>query len=243
MPCKGCGSNTKLIKAHIIPESFFTGLRDGEKAPKVISNTPGVYPKKAPIGIYDKNILCRNCEDRFQLLDDYGYRVLIVQEQNHQSLVDVRSGRTIGYKINQIDHSTLKLFFISILWRASISEHIFYSKINLGELEVLAKESIWKMDAGNSHYFSFVLGKFDGDASSTGRTILDPHAEKWFGVNYYRFYLYGFILYIKADEQETPAEWSKFISGGNDLIVVSRGNIEGSKEYPILQKTVRTQKT
>jgi hypothetical protein len=156
MSCKGCGQKSKLIKAHIIPEAFFTGLRDGEKAPRILSNTPGVYPKKSPIGVYDQNILCRVCEDKFQQLDDYGYRVLIGSEDNHEILYQ-ESGEIKGYKFHGVDNNLLKLFFISILWRASISTHSFYSKVELGELEELAQQSIWNMDPLDSHSFSFVL--------------------------------------------------------------------------------------
>lgn len=77
MSCRGCGKETKLIKAHIIAESFFRGLRDGQKVPKIHSTTEGVHPKKAPIGVYDMGILCNDCEQKFQTLDDYGYHVLI----------------------------------------------------------------------------------------------------------------------------------------------------------------------
>jgi hypothetical protein len=237
MSCKGCGQKSKLIKAHIIPEAFFTGLRDGEKAPRILSNTPGVYPKKSPIGVYDQNILCRVCEDKFQQLDDYGYRVLIGSEDNHEILYQ-ESGEIKGYKFHGVDNNLLKLFFISILWRASISTHSFYSKVELGELEELAQQSIWNMDPLDSHSFSFVLGKFEGDAS--GRTMLDPHAEEWFGVKYFRFYLYGYILYIKSEQTETPENWAHFIPDNDSLIVVSRGKFEDSKEFLVIKEALVT---
>ena len=57
MICRGCNQDKKLVKAHIIPESFFRGLR-GEKEPaKILSNRKDFYPKKSPIGIYDTEIL------------------------------------------------------------------------------------------------------------------------------------------------------------------------------------------
>lgn len=196
MNCKGCGKDTKLIKAHIIPEAFFTGLRDGEKAPRILSNISGVYPKKAPIGIYDPNILCRDCEDKFQQLDDYGHQVLIKLEDKHEVLYH-EDGEIKGYIFHGIDNNQLKLFFISILWRASISTHNFYSKVHLGELESLAQQDIWNMNPLSKHDFSFVLGKFEGDAS--GRTILDPHPEEWFGVKYIRFIYMGISFTSKLN--------------------------------------------
>ncbi len=235
MSCRGCGEDKKLIKAHVIPESFFRGLRDGKRIPRIHSTTEGVHPKKAPIGVYDMGILCDDCEQIFQELDAYGWHILINKEGELESLE--HDGKVVGYKINDVDTGKLKLFFMSILWRASVSTHYFYSKVSLGRLEEEVKNLVWNNDLGGPHDFSYVLAKFEGDGA--GRTILDPHPERWSGVHYYRFYLYGYILYIKADSRQTAPEWEQFIPAGNSIIVVSRGHIENAKEYPILLTSVR----
>ena len=240
MICKGCGEDKRLIKAHVIPESFFRGLKDGDKAPRIHSTEDGVHPKKSPIGIYDKNILCFDCEQVFKQVDDYGFKVLIRDEDALEALE--HDGKTVGYRANNIDYKMLKSFFLSILWRASVSQHYFYSGVNLGALETKLKNLVWENDSGDIHDYSFVLAKFEGDGA--GRTIMDPHQERWFNVRYYRFYLYGYILYVKADSQKTPSKWEKFISQSNDdLIVVLRGAMEESKEYSILAGAVQESKT
>ncbi|MGF1694455.1 hypothetical protein L4C54_02130 [Vibrio lamellibrachiae] len=241
MKCKGCGESKKLIKAHVIPESFFVSMKSSSKPLRLITNTSGVYPKKSPIGVYDQNILCRQCEDKFQQIDDYGYRVLIGEEDKQTPQYD--EAQLVGYRINKVDVSKLKLFFISILWRASISEQQFYSKVKLGSLEDKAQKLIWDGKSGELDDFSFVLAKFDDVSDGVSRTLMDPHPESWFDVNYHRFYLYGYILYIKTDVKETPSEWKPFISHDDNLIVISRGRVEDSKEFPILVDTIRMQKT
>jgi hypothetical protein len=230
MVCKGCGEDKKLIRAHVIPESFFVGLRDGEKPTKIISSTPGVYPKKSFIGVYDKNILCQECEDQFQDLYDYGCKALIQDESNLEKIH--HNGNLVGYRINNINFEKLKLFFISILWRASITTNFFFKDVDLGALENQAKQIIWERHIPSIHDFSFVLSKFDDDGA--GRTILDPHRERWFNINYYRFYLYGYILYIKADSGKTPEKFKKFIPEDDSLIVISRGDMRNAKEYPLM---------
>jgi hypothetical protein len=238
MICRGCGIEKKLIKAHIIPESFFRGLRDGQKAPKILSTTEGIHPKKAPIGVYDMGILCNDCEQIFKTLDDYGCHILINKESELETLN--HDGQVVGYRIKDVDTSRLKLFFLSILWRASISTHHFYSKVALNSLEEKAKNLVWQSDSGGIHDFSFVLARFDGEG--VDRTILDPCQQIWFDVKYYMFYLYGYILYIKADLQKTPSEWANFIPVDNSIIVVSRGKIKNSKEYTILLSVAQENK-
>ena len=230
MKCRGCSQDKKLVKSHIIPESFFKGLRGEKETAKILANRKDFHPKKSPIGVYDPEILCKDCEAVFQKYDDYGHNLLIKNEASLEKLI--HHGRLVGYRADNIDYNLLKLFFISVLWRASISSHYFYKGVYLGKLEDYAKQLIWDNNPGGKHDFSFVLGKFDGDEAD--RTILNPHTERWFNIRYYRFYLYGYVLYIKSDSQKTPAEWEKFIPNNGSIIIVSRGFMESSKEYPLL---------
>ncbi len=236
MTCKGCYQSKKLVKSHIIPESFFRQLKSGVKPLRILSNIIGIFPKKSPIGIYDPKILCQECENIFKIYDDYGFKVLVQNEGDQEKLI--QDGKLIGYRINNIDTDKLKLFFLSVLWRASISTQPFYSKINVGDLEDTLKEMIWGGCAGGKHDFSFVLAKFDDQG--VGKSILDPHGEEWSGVSYYRFYMHGYVLYIKCDIQETSPEWSRFIPSDNSLILISRGNMENSKEYGVLKNVVQS---
>jgi hypothetical protein len=239
MKCKGCGESEKLIKAHIIPKSFFVSMKSSSKPLRIISNTLGAYPKKSPIGVYDKNILCGECEKKFQQIDDYGYRVLIGEE--YKQTPRYNKGKLIGYQINKIDVSKLKLFFIGILWRASISEEGHYSKVKIGSLEDKAQKLIWDENSGEIDDFSFLLAKFDDVSNGVSRIIMDPHPTSFFDVNYHQFYFYGYVLYIKTDSKETPIEWKTLISRDDNLCVVSRGRVEDSKEFPILIDAIRMQ--
>ncbi|MCU7845329.1 MAG: hypothetical protein KZQ93_15980 [Candidatus Thiodiazotropha sp. (ex Monitilora ramsayi)] len=236
MICKGCNQDKKLVKAHIIPESFFRDLRADEKTLKLISNVEGVHTKNAPIGVYDKEILCRDCEGKFQVLDDYAAKVLI----DNAAIEELKQhGSLVGYKIPDVDYELLKRFVISLLWRASISKQGFYGKVSLGALEGHAKKLIWDESPGEKDEFSFVLAKFD-DEGTISKAMLDPHQERWFGKRYYRFYIGGFVLYVKADSQATPEQWAEFIPNDNNLFVVSRGEIEKSKEFSVLLSGFRT---
>ena len=110
MNCKGCGEDKKLIKAHIIPEAFFMGLRFGnDEVPLIISGKSGEHPKRSPIGEYDKNILCHDCEGVFQKLDDYGARVLLEKKFKH--IPHNVKGVTQFFRVENIDYLFLKKFF------------------------------------------------------------------------------------------------------------------------------------
>ena len=114
MKCKFCGKNIKLIKAHIIPEGFFRLLRFGDKPPELHSNKEGVYPKKSPIGVYDKGILCSECDNAIGIWDNYAQDLLL--NSFSESCALFQGDVKLGYKIDKYDYEKLKLFFLSVLW-------------------------------------------------------------------------------------------------------------------------------
>jgi hypothetical protein len=199
MICQLCGQKKKLIKAHIIPEGFFRPLRSGRKAPELHTNSKGVYPQRVPIGIYDKEILCADCDGKFSLWENHAHKVLI---QNFtEDLAIYWNGQRICYNIIDFDYKLFKLFFLSLLWRASISNHIFYHRISVGPFEQKLKDMILANDPGPPQTFAVTLAKFS-DPNIT--VIMDPHLEKFSGINYCRFYLTGFVAYIKVDDRPVP---------------------------------------
>src|SRR5215208_880584 len=133
--CRLCGRNRKLIKAHIIPEAFFREARGNAKKPRLIFDDPNTYPKQSLIGVYDQEILCEQCESKFQHLDDYGVQVLLTQFQ--ELFLPVTYGDRVVYQATDINHNLLLRFFVATLWRASVSTQMFYKDVNLGHLESL----------------------------------------------------------------------------------------------------------
>jgi len=235
MICKGCNEEAKLIKAHIIPESFFTGFRNGNRSARIISDIKGKYPKKSHIGIYDENILCRKCEDRFQIVDDYGCRVLLGDKNNLEEIVYERE--VVGYKLSGVDYSLLKRFFISVLWRASLSTHEYYAHVNLGPYENIAKDLIWTKSSGSPEEFDFVLCKFT--EQGIGRAMLDPRPEQCEGINCYRVYMYGYVLQIKVDKRKSPKQFDPFKYKNDNTIMLMAREIKDSQEFNVLKNIAR----
>ncbi len=240
MACTGCGEDKKLIKAHIIPESFFIPLR-GEtgESPKLLSNIPGSYPKKIPIGVYDKTILCRTCEDVFAEYDNYAQELLLKNEDKHSSMY--KDNKIVGWQVAEVDHSLLKGFFMSVLWRASVSSHSFYKNVNLEEHAARVKELVWNKEPGEADEFSCFLAKFT--SHPFGRLTLDPHPEDWYGVGYYRFYLAGYVLSIKVDFKKTPEKFARFVVGGSEELVIFGRSASKAPENKVIKSIVKHTKS
>ena len=235
MVCRYCGHHSKLIKAHVIPEAFFRRLRAGKSPPILLTNKEDDYPKRSPIGVYDRNILCRACEPLFGDWDHYAQALLDIEPRGAVNVIE--RGQIAGYEVREYRYDLLKLFFISILWRASVSGQGFYSKVKLGHFEHIAKDFIERRDPGTAEDFSVTLAKFD---HPLGKTILDPHPEKHEGINYYRFYLGGYIAYIKADKRNASGLHRDFMMKQGEPLKILKRDMGAGGELSLIHDMLRS---
>ena len=204
MKCKFCGSESALIKAHIIPAGFFRRIQQGKETLELITNRAGEYTKKSPVGVYDQTIVCKECEAIWQEWDNYAQQLLAEEPLN--GLARYHGNQKICYVVDNFEYRKLKLFFISMVWRASVSSHKFFSRISLGQFEDIAKQHIVNSDPGDSEDFSVVVSKFNHPLA---KGTWDPYMYENSGVNYIRFYLASYMADIKVDHKPTPTQLSK----------------------------------
>ena len=229
--CRLCLQDKKLIKAHIIPEGFFRLLRHGKIAPEMHSNSPGIFPKRMQVGTYDSTILCSECDQKTAPWDDYAQQVLI---HRFSEAVEISlQGKTVARRIEKFDYRKLKLFFMSVLWRASVSKQIFYKRISLGPFENPLRTMVLNKDPGDSQDFAVILARFE-DVQTTA--MLDPHPEKYDGISFCRFYLSGFVAYIKVDKRTTPGFLTDLrLQEDKPLIILAR-SLQNSPDGRVMRE-------
>jgi hypothetical protein len=236
--CRFCGRSEKLVKAHIIPEAFFRAIGGGRDVPLLISNTSGqLFPKRQPVGVYDSGILCDACERKFDRVDAYGIKVLL--QSFPETLAPLlRMGRLVGFKCSDVDQDLLKRFFIATLWRASVSTHLFYSRVALGpRYERLAKQSVLSEPLTDD--FGVILSRwqYDAEHKSLVTGLMDPFRERWGDENAYRFYFGEFVAYVKVDRRPFPPDLKLFaLTAGPEVLVASR-DFAKSKDFAAMRHT------
>jgi hypothetical protein len=213
--CRLCGAVAGLVKSHIIPRAFFN-IEDDQPS-QLISNRVGSFPRRAPIGVYDR-IVCEPCERSFSDYDSYAATVLLNALDSYRPIV--HEGRPLAYIVPSIDYRLLKLFAVATLWRASVATHVFYSKVKLGRHEELARHLLSARDPGSPNEFSTWWSVFPLTWSPG---VMDPFKERWNGIRAYRFYLGRVIAYIKADSQPTPRAFREIaLRPGEPLVLMAR---------------------
>jgi len=174
-------------------------LRDDSGVIEMRTSKPGIPPKRAPIGVYDTTILCGPCDNVFSPWDKHAQDVLLRDFDKNQVVRD--GDETIGWIVEEFDYKSLKLFFVSLLWRASVSTHEFYQRIDLTPFEQRMREMILSSDPGDPETFGVTLARFDHLAY---RGVFNPVRDRLDAVNYVRFYLAGFVAHIKVDRRAPP---------------------------------------
>ncbi len=212
--CRLCDQNKKLIESHIIPGAVTSHIlynrnpkKDGARALVRDEFRNINHPKIPTDGYYDKNILCKECDsDELGKFDDYGARFLRADFSKFR-----RSRDNIFYYYGfPVDQKRFKLFAISMLWRASISNNEFFSDVALGPFEEMAKEFIKSSGVTYQDVFDVRLSHYyDISGINNISSMIQPFYRAKInlmriGINFYVITLGKIEIGIKVDSQKLP---------------------------------------
>ena len=224
--CRLCEQSNDFGKSHVLPEWMFAPLRDDTKSPLLVTDRSGVFPKRVPIGVYDQQILCKKCERHFDQWDNYGKIILLDKLNKIEPKQDDK-----GVRLQDVDVEKLRMFFISVLWRASISGLNFFKRISLGPFETQAKQRVLDRRPGPLGEFSIVLSKWD---ESWIKGFSDPYMSRIDGLNFAVIPMLNYMSYIKVDKQSYPSSLTPFIIGTETDLVVLLRDFSQSKDRKVL---------
>lgn len=232
MPCRLCQQDRKLIEAHVIPKSFHR-IDPAEKKPsRLVTNVPGRFAQNVPKGIYDRSIVCEECERRFSPWDDYAAELFLQRWSEFQTIE--HEGAAIGYQLSEYDYTKLKLFFLSVMWRAAVSCHPMFYCVSLGPHEETLRDLILAGDPGDTQTFAVVLQAFD----TTDVGLLNPDSTRLENVRFYRMYVGHVLAWIKASNQPAPAAFTDLVLAPGQPLLLSAKNFLKSKERNIMRTMV-----
>lgn len=188
MRCALCGEAAALRDSHIIPEFMFKPLF-GEDYHRYHVLSDHVRNRYAQKGVREK-LLCEGCEQRFSVHERYVSR-LMFGDLAPPSQPD---GSTIIFR--GVDYKPLRLFQLSILWRAGVSKLDFFRYVSLGSAhEARLRDWLLRDDPGEPwQYGCMMLALFhEGDVV---RDLIDqPIRRRVQGLTCYRF-IFGGLAWL-----------------------------------------------
>lgn len=205
--CPFCLRPGKKVKAHIIPQAFFEDISEVDHVLR--QRELGRHSKKMPTWVYDDQIWCQSCEIKYGKWDSNAISILRTSIKNYPTDL-----HTYELQINNLNE--LRLFFISLIWRASTSKKRLYDEVSIGSFADLAKNLLESGSPGSVENFSTIVS-FSG---TDEKLIASPVRVRYSGVWFYRFYLGRFNVNIKVSNQPTPKNLLPAVIGYKDVLVI-----------------------
>jgi hypothetical protein len=222
----GC-VHTELIKAHIVPQWVSRFINSPHGANVLI--TPTSRTQKYPSGIFDPNILCANCDG--YLGTNYDDPASEIFKRLRITRKDMNMRRTRFIK-RGIDCDTLCRFFLSILWRASISTRP-QCRIHLGEYETVVRDILFHVKPISSlSGLGVVIVRYISNITDASRLYTLPETlPRFLGHNAFGFALAGFRIVVKLDPVPFPPELQQdVLNCGQNVLRGRVTNFESSRE-------------
>lgn len=165
-----------------------------------------VHPKKHPIGAYDTGILCSDCDRYIGEFDEYAINIL--RDREPEEIFD----NSDFCKFKDTNNLLLTKFFLSVLWRASISKHCMFKGVCLGPYENRIKNIIFDVAASNTNDYPCILVK-----EKLTSVILDPISTRVCDLRFWYVNLGQYSVFIKVDKRQlTDNSLNKFVINNQD---------------------------
>lgn len=233
--CRLCLMEKKLQKSHIIPEFFFRPLYDGLHRLNIMSSVPKEENRFEQKGFREK-LLCYDCEQLLSPFEDYARRFLY-------GGVELRRTKDKNpIRIMDIDYHSLKLFQLSLLWRASASRLRLFAKLSLpSQHEERLRKMIINKDAGEVWDYGCMMIMLTEKNQPMDEMIGQPEPLMLDGHRCYRFMLGGcFWIFVVSKHARNFLHRELFLDkdGNLSIPVVSAKDTELMRQYAkVLRET------
>lgn len=198
MQCRLCLKNVPLVNSHIISEFLYKSMYDDKHRFHVINSNPGINDRYRQQGLYEK-LLCGDCDGRIlSAHEGYARGVLF----GGQPMVTTRVGNNL-YQTG-LEYAPLKLFFLSLLWRMSVSKNEFYKNVALGPHEERIRRMILASNPGSSENYGLLCVAPLFDAQHVGDWMMPPDKTRAYGRTVYRCLIGGLLYCYFVGNGELP---------------------------------------
>jgi hypothetical protein len=229
--CRGCGAS-KTVKAHLVPSAFVHDLRGSQKY-ILIGWALRIGRMVSQSGLIDRNILCGVCDNHLGKCDRFGIefcRTFGVQSQS--------PARDI-FRIRPADTENVVKFFVSILWRYSISSLQEAKDVNLGSFEDTFKDILFA-GASCASEPATTLWRYRSRVINEDKICLPPFKSPFVDghLEAYSISVGGFRAFVKVDPRPVPTALLPMIINGKSEITGGYLDFENTPEFTAMRAIV-----
>lgn len=210
--CALCQSRTKLCESHILSDFLYEHTKDEDRQFISLSRDPR-HPTRPMQKGYWEHLLCVDCEGRIGEWERVAADVLRLASETEPQ--DSRTVRVPG-----ADTATLRLFFLSLLWRAHAARHDAVEAVRLGPYGEPLREMLMAGDPAEWWRFPVVVIRLDG--SDVARRTIVPvtgFAKIW-GKRSYRTIAFGFAwVFVISDVKRVLPDGLPALGSEKDLVI------------------------
>lgn len=244
--CLLLGTEGPFARSHIIPR--FVGDKALGQAHRIEMGELGARPKLVFNSWTDSELCCQKGEERLRDIDTAASRVFQKHglSWRHFPIVEDSTRTAVGddgielIEISNVDTTTLRLFFLSVLWRCAASTRVQFAEIFLPsvQLEYLRQIVAGESEPKNDDWpTTLVLLTTKGEPQIQG-PIAQEIDMKSLGFNLpslpiFRFFFDGLIVHIgrKPSDESLLNSWKGRVVGTSEnLFFIGRPYEESSQE-------------
>lgn len=213
-PCRLCQSEGELRFSHILPEFLYKPLYDEKH--RLIGlkpePDPGLNEDLLQKGIREY-LLCADCEQHLSKFERYASQVL-------RELPDAsREPAGAVVRVPGIDYARFKLFQLSLLWRAGVSNQASFQGVRLGPHEQRLRQMIRESNPGEPLDYGCVLIRPRGP-EKLDQLIKLPGYLRFLGHNGYDMLLAGMVwIFVVSNHSSRIHEKGSFLTKNGTLSI------------------------
>jgi hypothetical protein len=230
--CRLCLQQRELQLSHIKPEFVYGSLYDEKHRLDVFDLERGAQPRditparKPQKGVREP-LLCKECEGRFNRWETYTSELLYGRPKG----TGILSTRTSSVPV---DSASLKLFVMSVVWRASVSSEPFFQYVKLGPThEERLRVMLLSADPGAPiDYGITIVMESALPFELVEQAMVSPECIRQGSERFCRLMMAGlfWLVRVSSHRGDWTARQEKFLSLRNDgTLRIYKGN-EGTTE-------------
>ena len=187
--CRLCQRASRLCKSHIIPEFCYTRLYDSAHRFIEVHDVKQGRVHRGQKG-YAEYLLCAECESHVNGFERHARRLFV-------DTLDVGSPPKRSIELLNVSYDKLKLFFLSILWRSSVSTLSMFRHVDLGRHESELRKRVLESDPGEPNTYGIIVFPLLFEREHFRDFMVEPTPGRMFGGHrVYRFVFSGFVIVI-----------------------------------------------